>query len=76
MKDFLGIMLIVFAAMISESISKSKTDKGKETLKPKTELIQKEKKWAFTQEKKVTNLSEAYQTLLDSTQGKKEKRTD
>jgi hypothetical protein len=70
MKDLLGILLIVFAAMISESLSSTKTTKE---VKTKTEERIKTKEFATSNISQPKNLADAYQNLVDSTQKKKEK---
>ena len=73
MKDFLGIMLIVFAAMISESLSSSKTKIREGNFQTKRVNTQKLKEVNGIEENKPNNLVEAYQVLVDSTQREKEK---
>lgn len=70
MKNLVGILLIVFVAMISESLSLAKTTKE---VKTKTEERIKTKEFALSNISKPKNLAEAYLTLVDSTQKKKEK---
>lgn len=70
MKDFVGIVLIVLAAMISESISQSKHVKKEKRIE-KEEVLKTDSSLSnFSKSPKT--LGETYQILLDSTLTKKD----